>query len=153
MKRNVNLQGSFFCPVMPRRYQDNLNIISCGVDNYPADNPAYRKRDGFRCSDVALLDSLSYDYQVDSDLVKIVSSRVKELQSIPASNLTEEQMLRCLRPSWVQTASEIKRWDEEVYQFMNTSEIDAQQVEELNKSAVVSDVGESDKSDDSAPSS
>lgn len=103
-------------------FKDNKKPVVCPVDNFPADNPAYIKRDGFRCNDVSLLDRLSFSSNFDSDIARIVASRIHEMR-VPDGNdnLTDEQKLILLRPAKFQTASEIKAWDEHVYQFMSTS--------------------------------
>lgn len=117
MKKNVNRVSVSVIPLFT--YPDGTPI-TCQVDNFPADNPAYKKVDGFRCNDVSLLDRLSFDQSFDSDLAKIVASRVKEFKNDESSNMSEQQLLHTLRPSWVQTASEVKNWEEQVYQYVST---------------------------------
>lgn len=118
MKVNVNRR----CAHRPlkKRFSDG-SLVLCRVDNFPADNPQYVKEDGFRRSDISLLDRMSFGMQVDDDMLRIVSSRVREIKSQPANNLSESQLIATLRPAWVQTAAEIKSYDEAVYQFMNTT--------------------------------
>lgn len=138
MKTNVNLVSNsatvFAC--LP-----DGKVDRCNVDNYPAENPAYIKRDGFRMNDVSLLDRLSYDLNVDNDMVSIVASRVKEMKLDSRQDLSERDMIRMLRPSYVQTASEIKRWEEQVYQdfssTMTQQEVDSLSSEVNNTSDVV----------------
>lgn len=141
MKHNVNI--SYSLGVIPRVYPDK-KVISCPVDNFPVDNPAYRKRDGFRCNDVSLLDRLSFDLSFDPDLARIIASRVKEMPSDSQSNMTEEQLVRTMRPSWCQTASEMKRYDEQVYQYLTTTaDVSLEDVKAAASSPVAdaSDVG------------
>ena len=117
MKKNVNRVSVSVIPLFT--YSDGTPI-TCQVDNFPADNPAYKKADGFRCNDVSLLDRLSFDQSFDSDLAKIVASRVKEFKNDESPNMSEHQLLHTLRPSWVQTASEVKNWEEQVFQYVST---------------------------------
>lgn len=118
MRKNVNTVSSGF--VVSRFFEDGVKI-KANVDNFPVDCPAYKKSDGFRCNDVSLLDRLSFDLNIDTDLAKMIASRVKELPKEPESTLTDDQKMATLRPAWVQTASEIKRFDEQIYQYLNTT--------------------------------
>lgn len=119
MKKNVNLVSSHNSAIHPLVYPDGSPVV-CQVDNFPCDNPAYKKTDGFRCNDVSLLDRLSFDQSFDTDLAKIVASRVKEFKKEDSPNMSEEQLLKTLRPAWCQTASEVKIWEESVYQYVST---------------------------------
>ena len=133
MRKNINIRCNN--SVFPAVFKDTKKPIPCRVDNFPADNPAYIKRDGFRCNDVSLLDRLSFNQNVDSDLVKIIASRVREVPKDNVDNhLSERQLINCLRPSWCQTPSEIKLFDEQVYQFMST-----QDIEDVDVNAAVQD--------------
>lgn len=132
MKKNVNISPVNRHFVL--KFADGSPRLN-NVDNFPADNPAYKKRDGWRCNDISLLDRLSFSQQVDDDFVKIVSSRVREISSKANNNLSEEQLVRTLRPSWCQTASEVKDWSERVYQYMNST-ADAQVSDDTVKEQV-----------------
>lgn len=136
MKKNVNLCPSY--RTMNRCF-DNGEVIQCRVDKFPSDNPAYKKRDGFRMNDVSLLDRLSFGLNYDEDLARIVASRVRELPKDKPSNMSESDMMALLRPSYVQTASEIKEWDERVYQFVN----DTMSVKEEDVSSIVEEANTS----------
>ena len=140
MKINVNRIGSK--PILNQHFPDG-SVIACRVDKFPSDNPAYKKRDGFRMNDVSLLDRLSFGMNFDEDLARIVASRVKELPKDEQSNLSEQDMIALLRPAYVQTASEIKEWDERVYHFVNDTmsvkEDDVQSVIDSANSSVVND--------------
>lgn len=148
MRKNVNIRCNN--SVYPAVFQDTKKPIPCRVDNFPADNPAYLKRDGFRCNDVSLLDRLSFNQNVDSDLVKLIASRIRE---VPKDNvnpdLSEKQLVNCLRPSWCQTPSEIKYFDEQVFQYMNTQEVEdfdvKSAVEDVNSESSVVNNDESQK--------
>lgn len=118
MRKNVNTIAAGF--TVSRFFEDGTKI-KANVDNFPVDCPAYKKTDGFRCNDVSLLDRISFDLNIDTDLTKIIASRVKELPKEPESTLNDDQKMATLRPAWVQTASEIKRFDEQVYQYLNTT--------------------------------
>lgn len=118
MRKNVNIIAAGF--TVSRFFEDGAKI-KANVDNFPVDCPAYKKTDGFRCNDVSLLDRISFDLNIDTDLAKMIAARVKELPKEPESTLTDDQKMATLRPAWVQTASEIKRFDEQVYQYLNTT--------------------------------
>lgn len=119
MKKNVNFGVRI--AITPIVYADNNKPVLLAVDNFPGQNPAYKKPNGFRCNDISLLDRLSYRQDLDEDLAKIVAGRVKEISTIKDSSLTPEQMLRTLRPSWVQTAAEVRDWEEDVFEYMSTT--------------------------------
>lgn len=140
MKFNVNRIGSQ--PILCQHLPDGA-LIQCRVDKFPSDNPAYKKRDGFRMNDVSLLDRLSFGMNFDEDLARIVASRVKELPKDENSNLSEKDLMALLRPAYVQTASEVKEWDERVYQYVNETmsvkEEDVNQIIADANSSVVDD--------------
>ena len=140
MKVNVNRIGCK--PILNQHFNDG-SLIACRVDKFPSDNPSYKKRDGFRMNDVSLLDRLSFGMNFDEDLARIVASRVKEMPKDDVSNLSEQDMMALLRPAYVQTASEIKEWDERVYQYVNdTMSVkveDVQSVVDSANSSVVND--------------
>lgn len=118
MRKNVNTIAAGF--TVSRFFEDGTKI-KANVDNFPVDCPAYKKTDGFRCNDVSLLDRISFDLNIDTDLAKMIAARVKELPKEPESTLNDDQKMATLRPAWVQTASEIKRFDEQVYQYISTT--------------------------------
>lgn len=135
--------------VLNRHFSDG-SVIGCRVDKFPSDNPAYKKHDGFRMNDVSLLDRLSFGMNYDEDLARIVASRVREIPKDNTADLSEKDMIALLRPSYVQTASEVQQWDEKVYQYVNdTMNISPENVDsvvkEVNSSVIDSDDDTVDK--------
>lgn len=114
MRKNINLQPTFgYIP----KFADG-SVIVCQVDQFPVKDKSLFKDNGFPRSDIGIVDRMS-TLHMDKDLIEHVSSRMMDLSAeSPYKGMSDDEMLRVLRPAFVQTATEYKEYTEQVYQFI-----------------------------------
>lgn len=128
MRKNVNLvPTSGYIP----RFEDG-SVISCQVDQFPVKDKSLFKDNGFPRSDIGIVDRMS-TLNMDKDLIEHVSNRMMDLSAeSPYKGMTDDEMLRVLRPAFVQTATEYKEYTEQVYQFMREKSESLKKTEETS---------------------
>lgn len=114
MRKNVNLIPTLgYIPKF-----DDGSVICCQVDQFPVKDKSMFKDNGFPRSDIGIVDRMS-TLNMDKDLIEHVSNRMMDLSAeSPYKGMSDDEMLRVLRPAFVQTATEYKEYTEQVYQFM-----------------------------------
>lgn len=142
MRKNLNLIAtSSFIP----KFEDG-SIIACQVDQFPVKDPSLFKENGFPRTDIGIIDRMS-TLNMDPDLLNQISSRMMDVSCrSPYEGMTDDEMLRVLRPACVQTATEYKFYSESVYQLMR------EKSESLRKTDTTSTTDESASSSSSDPS-
>lgn len=141
MKKNVNVTPLFgYIP----HFEDG-SVIVCQVDQFAVKDPSLFKENGFPRTDIGIIDRMSSS-DVDPDIISHISQRMVDISShSPYDGMTDEEMLRVLRPANVQTATEFKFYSESVYNFMR------EKTESLRKSDTTTTTVD-DSSGDSVPS-
>lgn len=114
MRKNVNFIPTFgYIPKF-----DDGSVICCQVDQFPVKDKSMFKDNGFPRSDIGIVDRMS-TLNMDKDLIEHVSNRMMDLSAeSPYKGMSDDEMLRVLRPAFVQTATEYKEYTEQVYQFI-----------------------------------
>lgn len=114
MRKNLNLTPTFgYIP----KFADGT-VICCQVDQFPVKDLSLFKENGFPRSDIGIIDRMNAS-DVDPDLVKQISARMMDTSCrSPYDGMSDEEMLKVLRPAYVQTATEVKFFEESVYQFI-----------------------------------
>lgn len=128
MRKNVNLIPTLgYIP----KFEDG-SVISCQVDQFPVKDKSMFKDNGFPRSDIGIVDRMS-TLNMDKDLIEHVSNRMMDLSAeSPYKGMTDDEMLRVLRPAFVQTATEYKEYTEQVYQFMREKSESLKKTEETS---------------------
>lgn len=88
------------------------------VDRFPVSDKSLFKANGFPCSDIGILDRFSRE-QHSKEEIDFVASRLAEIKAEPANKMSDDDLIRTLRPAWCQTASEIAAFDEHVYTILS----------------------------------
>lgn len=132
MRKNLNLAPPV-C-IHPAKFDDGV-VIPLNVDNFPCANPAYVKKNGFRANDISVLERFSTAHHDQSE-IDIVAARIKELQKSPANNMTDEQLLKTLKPAWVQTASELTYFNERMYSLLSESDVKSVDLQKADSTSV-----------------
>lgn len=125
MIRNVNL----LVPAVIYSTMADGQLASLPIDDFPVKDKSLYTPAGFPRSAIGLLDRLSRDNASEEE-IKFVASRLQEIKSSPRNDLSDEQILRCIRPSWVQTATEYRDYFVSVQEYL----------ESINKTDDVKDV-------------
>lgn len=112
---------AFYTPTLP----DGI-IKSCPVDDFPVKDKSQYKSNGFPRTDMSILDRFSRSH-VSREQIEIIASRLEEIKAQPDNGMSDEEKLRVLRPSWVQTASEYAVYESMVMDVMQ------ERAEALNK--------------------
>lgn len=112
--KNVNLQRvSFYTPC----FGDGV-VQTLPVDDFPVKDKSNYKINGFPRSDMSILDRFSRS-NVSREQIEMIASRLQELQAQKDDGLSDDEKLKVLRPSWVQTASEYAQYEEMVYSVLS----------------------------------
>lgn len=112
--KNVNLQRvSFYIPC----FGDGV-VQTLPVDDFPVKDKSNYKVNGFPRSDMSILDRFSRS-NVSREQIEMIASRLMELQAQKDDGLSDDEKLKVLRPSWVQTASEYAQYEEMVYNVLS----------------------------------
>lgn len=135
MRKNVNVVSvESFIPT----FSDGSTIV-CQVDQFPVKDPSLFKENGFPRSDVSIIDRMS-TLNMDKDLIEHISSRFSDVSvKSPYEGMSDDEMLRVLRPAYVQTATEYKHYTEQVYQFMKEKSDSLRKSEEVTSTEDVGD--------------
>lgn len=114
MRKNVNLKTtSSYIPLF-----GDGSVVVCQVDQFPVKDKSLFKENGFPRSDIGIIDRLS-TLNMDRDLIEQISARMMDTSvRSPYEGLSDDEMLRVLRPANVQTATEYKFYSESVYHIM-----------------------------------
>lgn len=107
-----------------RRSPDGV-LCELAIDQFPGANPAYKKANGFRASDISVLERFSTTNHDQSE-IDLVAARIQEIRKSPQNHLTDDELLRTLKPAWVQTASEVKYYEEQVFQYVEEKKAKAE---------------------------
>lgn len=130
---NVNLSGTnFLFPVL----SDGKPLVN-SVDQFPVSDKSLYKRDGWPMSDIGILERYSRDSNISQAEIDSIARRLEYIKSEPSNNKSDEELLRTLRPAWVQTASEFK--DYESMLFRTTTVTDSPVADSPEKEKSVAD--------------
>lgn len=114
MRKNVNYG---YAPAYIPKFPDGSTLV-CQVDQFPVKDPSLFKENGFPRTDIAIVERMSA-LNVDRDLMNQIASRMMDTSAeSPYKGMSDDEMLRVLRPAYVQTATEYKYYTEQVYQIM-----------------------------------
>lgn len=115
---NKNLD---FNPFIPERFPDGtVKVLS--VDNFPVSNNGVYNDQGWPMSDIGILDRFSREHRSKEEL-ELVASRLEEIRAAQPDNSgkSDAQILREIRPSWVQTAAEELDYERYVLQYIDSA--------------------------------
>lgn len=84
------------------------------IDGFPLSDHSLLKADGWPMSDIGILDRYSRDQNIDQEEIARVAARLEVIKAQPRQNKSDDELLRELRPAWVQTAAEFADYDEAV---------------------------------------
>lgn len=115
MRKNVNYG---YAPAYIPKFQDGTTLV-CQVDQFPVKDSSLFKENGFPRTDIGIVERMS-SLNVDRDLLNQIASRMMDtsVQS-PYNGMSDDEMLRVLRPAYVQTATEYKYYVQQVYEIMS----------------------------------
>lgn len=127
MRKNLNnVSTEAYIPI----FADG-SVIVCQVDQFPVKDPSLFKENGFPRTDIGIIDRMS-TLNMDKDLIDHISSRFTDMSvKSPYEGMSDDEMLRVLRPAYVQTATEYKHYTEQVYQFMREKSESLRKSEEV----------------------
>lgn len=112
-KLSVHTLHQFVAPTLA----DGSEMV-CQVDRFPVSDKSLFKSNGFPCSDIGILDRFSRERHSKEE-IEMIASRLQEIKAEPANKMSDDELIRTLRPAWCQTASEVAAFDESMYQYMS----------------------------------
>lgn len=119
MFKNKNLK---VVPFKLPRYKDG-SPMSLPVDGFPVSSKSLYNEQGWPMSDIGLLDRFAAEHRSSEELESIVA-RLQEIRASEPDNhgKTDAQIIKEIRPYWVQTASEMAQYENSLATYLGASD-------------------------------
>lgn len=102
------------------RFSDGT-VKSLPVDDFPVSDRSLYNDSGWPMSDISILDRFSREHR-DRGEIERIARRLEELSGDDVNKgKTDEQLIRELRPHWVQTASEYAEYEMRLMSYIQQS--------------------------------
>lgn len=126
MNKNTN-----FVRQLPVSFSDG-SVKVLPVDTFPVSAQGVYNDQGWPMSDVGILDRFSREHR-DKSEIELIAARLEEIRAAEPDNSgkTDAQILREIRPAWVQTASEYADYQRMVLE--SQSSVGVSKVDPMNE--------------------